>query len=114
MKEGKFDNLPGKGEDIVIDEAPTNENAKMLWWALKIMKQNDYVPDEIRWRKALDHLRGEIYRATSEANLTAMVGKANELVRKLNTMGTNAIDLAVSPIDLDKELADLRARTERR
>lgn len=22
MKEGKFDNLPGKGEDIVIDEAP--------------------------------------------------------------------------------------------
>jgi hypothetical protein len=114
MKEGKFDNLPGKGEDIVIDEPPTNENARMLWWALKIMKQNDYVPDEVRWRKALDHLRGAIYRLTDESKLEDMVAKANDLVRKLNTLGTNAIDLAVAPIDLEAERADLRARQERR
>jgi len=110
MKEGKFDNLPGKGQEIVIDEAPTDENARMTWWALRIMKQNDFVPDEVRWRKSLDYLRGEIYKLTSEAKLPEMVAKVNELVHKINTLGTNAINLPASPIDVETERQALRAR----
>jgi hypothetical protein len=34
----------------------------------------------------------------------------NELVRKLNTLGTNAIALAVAPMNLDDERRRLRER----
>jgi hypothetical protein len=112
MKEGKFDvrRLPGYGKDIEIDQAPADENARMLWWALRIMKQNDFVPDEVQWRKAIDQLKGDIARTTDEKRLAVLVAKVNALVQKLNTLGTNAINLGVSPVDLETELARLRKR----
>jgi hypothetical protein len=112
MKEGKFDvrRLPGYGKDIEIDQAPADENARMLWWALRIMKQNDFVPDEVQWRKAIDQLKADIARTTDEKRLAVLVAKANALVHKLNTLGTNAINRGVSPVDLESELARLRER----
>ncbi|MDQ3439400.1 MAG: DUF1992 domain-containing protein, partial [Planctomycetota bacterium] len=35
MKEGKFDNLAGKGEPIELEPAPAEENARLTWWALR-------------------------------------------------------------------------------
>ena len=112
MKEGKFDvrALPGYGKDLDIDQAPAEENARMLWWALRIMKQNDFVPDEVQWRKAIDQLKGEAVRTTDEKRLAVLVAKVNALVHKLNTLGTNAMNRGVSPLDLETELAHLRER----
>jgi hypothetical protein len=112
IKDGKFDlrNLPGYGKDIEIDQAPADENARMLWWALKIMKNADVVPDEVLWRKAVDRLKADIHRATDEQHLASLVGKVNELVHKLNTLGTNAISLGMAPVDYDAELKRLRER----
>ena len=114
MKEGKFDiaNLPGYGKEIDLEEAPAEENARMLWWALRIMKNADVIPEEIQWRKAIDKLKGEISQTTDEKRLTLLVGKVSDLVHKLNTLGTNAIRLGVSPLDLQDELARLRGRTQ--
>lgn len=84
----------------------------MTWWALRIMKQNDFVPDEVRWRKSLEHLRVAIYRLTDESKLPELVAKVNELVHKINTLGTNAINLPASPIDLETERQALRARLD--
>ena len=36
IRDGKFDNLPGKGRPIDLEPLPANENARLLWWALKI------------------------------------------------------------------------------
>lgn len=105
MAEGKFDNLPGKGEPIEIDEAPADENARALWWALKIMRQNDYVPDEVRWRKAVDRLKAELHKATDAAAARKLAVQINTLVHKLNTLGTNAISIAVTGVDVEAEVA---------
>lgn len=113
MAEGKFDNLPGRGEPIEIDEAPTDENARALWWALKIMRQNDFVPDEIRWRKAVDKLKAELHTADSEQLVRRLCEQINELVHKLNTLGTSAINLAVSGVDTEAQVAAFHARRER-
>ena len=105
MAEGKFANLPGRGEPIDIDEAPADENARALWWALRIMRQNDFVPDEVRWRKAVDKLKAELFRATDPAAVRTLCEQINRLVHKLNTLGTNAINLAMAGVDVEAEVA---------
>src|SRR4051812_21035190 len=91
MKAGKFDNLAGAGALVEIDDAPVDENARMTWWALRIMRQNDFTPHEVRWRKALDHLKDQLETLRDESRLEPLVAQINDLVRRINTMGTNAI-----------------------
>lgn len=105
MAEGKFDNLPGKGEPIQIDEAPADENARALWWALRLMKQNDFIPDEVRWRKAVDVMKAELSRATDPEAARKIAEQINALVLKLKTLGTNAISIAVKGLDVEVEVS---------
>ena len=110
MKEGKFDNLPGAGKPIDLEPMPADENARLTWWAIRILKGNDVTPDEIVWRKRIDTLKAELEEARSEARVRALVGQINALVYKLNTLGTNAIKSAMSGVELDEEIARLRMR----
>jgi hypothetical protein len=110
MQDGKFDNLPGRGAPLELDPMPADENARMTWWALRILKQNDFTPHEVRWRKALDHLRAQLDLLEDESRLEATVARINDLVRQINTLGTNAIDIAATGVDLETERARLRAR----
>jgi hypothetical protein len=110
MKEGKFDNLPGAGAPLELEPLPADENARMTWWALKILKQNDITPHEVQWRKALDYLRAQLDKLTDESRLQVLVGQINDLVRRINTLGTNAINIGVMGVDLDVERERLRAR----
>jgi len=107
MREGKFDNLRGMGEPLELDPAPAEENARMTWWCLRILKNGDFTPDEVRYRKAIDHLKASLAAALDEERVRALVQQINTLVRKLNTLGTNAINLGVSPVCLDDELTRL-------
>jgi hypothetical protein len=110
MKEGKFDNLPGAGAPLELEPIPADENARMTWWALKILKQNDVTPHEVQWRKALDYLRGQLEKLSDESRLEALVGQINDLVRRINTLGTNAINIGVSGVDLEDQRRRLRFR----
>ena len=110
MKEGKFDNLPGAGKPLELEPMPAEENARLTWWALRILKNNDFTPEEIRWRKAIDHLKSRLAKATQEAEVVRLVAQANELVRKINTLGTNALNTAVAPLDEGEYLQRLRER----
>ena len=89
---------------------PADENTRMTWWAIRILRQNDVIPDEIRWRKALDHLRGALATVSDESRLAHVVRQINELVHKINTLGTNAMKEPVVPVDLESERARLRQR----
>jgi hypothetical protein len=110
IKEGKFDNIQGMGEDLMLEDLPADENARAMWWALRIMKNNDFIPDEIRWRKAIDELKNRIFNPQEEALLPPLVQQVNVLVRKLNTLGTNAISSRIAPMDLETERVSLRMR----
>jgi Domain of unknown function (DUF1992) len=112
MREGKFDNLPGRGQPLELEPIPADENARMMWWALRIMKQNDFTPHEVQWRKALDHLRSRLTTVRDEIGLERLVKQINEMVHKINTLGTNAMGSApaVVPVDLETERAQFRSR----
>ena len=110
MKEGKFDNLPGAGKPIDLEPMPADENARLTWWAIRILKGNDVTPDEIVWRKRIDTLKGELAEATPEQRVRALVGQINALVYKLNTLGTNAIKSAMTGVVLEEEIERLRLR----
>jgi hypothetical protein len=110
MKEGKFDNLPGAGQPVNLDPLPTDENARMTWWALRILKNNNFTPDEVRWRKAIDYLKAKLHNVQYEWEVAPVVKQVNELVRKLNTLGTNAIQIGIAPLDEGEEILRFRDR----
>jgi hypothetical protein len=112
MREGKFDNLAGAGRPIDLEPMPADEATRWMWWAIRLLKQNDFIPEEVRWHKALDRLREGMNSLTNEAQLPALVAQMNELVRKINTLGTNALKASVAPVDLEVERKRLRARLD--
>jgi hypothetical protein len=111
MAEGKFDNLPGAGQPIELEPAPADENARMLWWALRIMKNNNFTPDEIRWRKMVDVLKAELSQTTSESRMEKLCEQINAMVLKINTLGTNAMRSGVVGVIVEDERAKLVARS---
>lgn len=110
MREGKFDNLPGRGKPLDLEPMPAEENARLMWWALRLMKNNDVTPDEVRLRKQIDLLRDELPKATTEARVTFLVSAINAAVKNLNTLGTNAINSPVAPVSLEAERRRFRER----
>ena len=87
---------------------PAEENARMMWWTIRILRQNDFTPHEIRWRKIIDGLKSELVVARDEQRVTRLVTQINELVRKVNTLGTNAFNTAVVGVSLEEELERIR------
>src|SRR2546421_10660153 len=73
MREGKFDDLPGAGQPLELEDMPAEENARLMWWAIRLLKQNDFIPDEVRWHKALDRFRLTLNSLTDEKQLPALV-----------------------------------------
>jgi S-adenosylhomocysteine hydrolase len=110
MAEGKFDNLEGAGKPIELEDLPANENARMLWWALRIMRNNNFTPDEVRWRKQVDVLKAELDSTINETRLEALCAQINELARKINTLGTNAIASVVVGVDVEEQRVRLAER----
>jgi hypothetical protein len=110
MREGKFDNLQGAGQPLELEPMPASEEARMTWWALRILRQNDVIPDEVRWRKTLDALRSRLDALADEAHLPALVKAINHLVHRINTLGTNALKEAVAPVDLETQRQRVRHR----
>jgi len=112
MREGKFDNLTGAGQPLDLEPMPAEENARLMWWAIKLLRQNEFIPDEVRWHKALDRLRETLSTLTDEKQLFALVEQINDFVYRINTLGTNALKAPVSTVDLEVERARLRQRLE--
>lgn len=114
MREGKFDNLAGAGKPLDLEPMPAEENARMTWWMLRILHKNDFTPDEVRLRKSVDRLKAELDLLKDLRKLPLLVARINDLVRRLNTLGTNAIDLPVTPVDFETERARIAASQESR
>ena len=108
MKEGKFNNLPGAGKPLDLEPMPAEENARLMWWALRILRNHDVTPDEIKWRKTLDNLRAELAATRDERRVRLLVELINGFVYKINTLGTNGLNTAVVGVSLEDELARLR------
>src|SRR2546421_1500036 len=114
MREGKFDNLAGAGKPLDLEPMPADENARMTWWMLRLLKNNNFTPDEIRWRRQIEKMKEELATAMTENRVETLVRAINAMVRQVNTLGTNAINIAVSPVSREEERQRLRERLARR
>jgi len=112
VNEGKFDGLAGMGQPLNLDPMPAEENARLTWWALRILRQNDFTPHEVRWRKQIDLLRDDLAGSRDESRVRSLVPAINGLVLKINTLGTNALQGGVAPVSLEDELDRLRSRQQ--
>ena len=110
MAEGKFDNLPGMGQPLDLEPLPADENTRMLWWTLRIMRQHDFTPNLVRYRKALDKLRADRAASTDERRVAVLVEQVNALVHKINTMSADVAMPPVASVSLDEERERLRER----
>ena len=110
MREGKFDNLAGAGKPLELEPMPADENARMSWWMLRILKHNNFTPEEVTLRRKIEGLKHELSVATTERRVEVLVKTINELVRQLNTLGTNAINIAVVGVSLEDELGKCAER----
>jgi len=110
MKEGKFDNLEGAGKPLDLEPMPADENARLTWWALRILRNNDFTPHEIKWRKQIDLLKQQLESARDERHVTVLVTQINTIVKRINTLGTNAMQSGVAAVSLEHELARHREK----
>jgi hypothetical protein len=110
MREGKFDRLEGMGQPLDLEPMPAEENARLHWWALRILKQNDVTPDEVMWRKQIEAWKEALEIATTDAEVVHLVARINGLVLRLNTLGTNAIAGGVANVSLAVEREKLARR----
>ena len=57
MKEGKFDNLAGAGQPLDLEPMPADENARMVWWAVRLLRRNGCSDLAVKWSKSADTTR---------------------------------------------------------
>jgi hypothetical protein len=115
MRQGKFDNLPGRGQPCDLEPMPVDENARMIWWALRLMKNAGQTPDEVRLRRQVESLKDELSQATSEARVRALVGAINSIAKQVNAIASgHGGSMQMGMADLGRELGRLhhRARTK--
>lgn len=114
MRQGKFDNLPGRGQPCEIEPMPADENARAVWWALRMMKKQGRTPEEARLRQHVRSLEEELAAATSEGRVRSLVGAINVAVRQVNAIVARYGDDAfLSVADLGQELGKLHHRLRR-
>jgi hypothetical protein len=77
------------------------------------LRQNDFTPEEVRWRKSIDYLKARLEKAGDEEQVRSLVAQVNELVYKINTLGTNALKAPVIRLDLETEIKRHRERVGR-
>lgn len=108
MRAGKFDRIEGAGQPLELEPMPADENARLLWWTIRLLRKNDVIPDEVKLRKAIADGEATARASSDEATLRSRIAALNVLIRRLNTLGTNALGGAVAPIDVELEVARWR------
>ena len=99
MAAGKFDRIEGQGQPLNLEPMPAEEKQRMMWWALRILRKNDVIPEEVKWRKEVDALKARLYQAKTDDERRSLARQINELVHKVNTLGTNALPGTLTPVD---------------
>ena len=57
MKDGKFDNLAGMGAPLELEPVPADENARMVWWTVRILRQTGNTDYAVKLSKMPDAMK---------------------------------------------------------
>lgn len=57
MQEGKFDNLPGSGAPLDLEPMPADEHARMIWWAVRLLRKNGCTDLAVKLSQSADMVK---------------------------------------------------------
>ncbi|QCQ21132.1 DnaJ family domain-containing protein [Desulfoglaeba alkanexedens] len=84
MERGEFDNLPGRGKPLKLeDDRHIPEDLRL---AYKILKNADCLPPELQLRKEIHTTKELLSGIRDTEEKYAQIKKLNYLIMKLNTM----------------------------
>ncbi len=83
QKEGEFDNLPGHGEPLNLEEDGTVSEDLRL--AYKILKNADCLPPELELRNEIKKTEDLLQNMPDAAEEYRLIKKLNYLIMKLNS-----------------------------
>ncbi|HEX8709606.1 MAG TPA: DUF1992 domain-containing protein [Pyrinomonadaceae bacterium] len=82
VAKGEFDNLPGQGKPLDLNGYfQTPEHLRI---AYSILKNGDFVPEEVQMLKELEALREQLAACTDEAQRGPLIKTINEKMLSLN------------------------------
>ena len=96
QEKGEFDNLPGKGEPLHLDDdSGVPEDLRL---AYKILKNADCLPPELELKKEINQMEDMLAGIPDEKERYRLIKKINLKVTKLNMMGRKSPLLEESQI----------------
>jgi len=101
-QEGQFDNLPGQGEPLELEDL--SHLPPELRLTYKILKNSGYVSPEVEDRKEIDNILEILDNTTDEKERYQQVQKLNFLVMKINEQRKSPVNLEVDQIYYQKVL----------
>jgi hypothetical protein len=85
QEKGEFDNLPGRGEPLQLDDdSGVPEDLRL---AYKILKNADCLPPEIELKKEIRQMEDMLADIPDEKERYRLIKKINLKITKLNMMG---------------------------
>lgn len=100
--EGEFDNLPGRGSPIAIeDDSHVPEDLRL---AYKILKNADCLPPELELKKEIRQMEDMLEAIPDEREKYRQIKKINYKIMQLNMMGNRSPLLEESQIYYKKVL----------
>ena len=111
QKEGMFDNLPGKGKPLKLDD--DSRIAPHLRASYRILKNAGILPPEMQLRKDVNHLRQLLSEVQCETEAKQLVREINEKILASNIMGGFSVSTEMNQIYSEKVLDRLSNRKTR-
>ena len=102
QKEGQFDNLPGKGQPLELEDL--SHLPPELRLTYKILKNSGFVSPEAEDRKEIDNILEILDNTTDEKERYQQVQKLNFLVMKINEQRKTPVNLEVDQVYYQKVL----------
>jgi hypothetical protein len=111
QKEGQFDNLPGKGKPLKLDD--DSRIAPQLRASYRILKNAGLLPPEMQLRKEINELRELLNEVQCEEDARLLVREINEKILASNLMGGFSISSEKEQVYVEKIIERLKSRKAR-
>lgn len=100
QKKGEFKNLPGSGKPLVFeDDCCVSEELRL---AYKILKNADFVPPEIEFKKEIKQTEDLLAGMQETSEKCRILKKINFLIMKLNSIRNTSIKLEMPQLYTEK------------
>jgi len=108
---GEFDNLPGKGKPLNLDE--DNHVPQELRIAYKILKNSGYIPPEIQAQKEIKSTLDLLKHCTDEREKYKKIQKLNLLITKMNIVRKVPVNLEQEQLYYEKIVDKVKIKNKK-